>query len=137
MLSPVLRRSWCSRFVTLISLRASLHLIARNRLTNREGGADDGRVGSYAGTSTRACRDGRCAETCHMPFCISSGEPLVKIVVTHVFFLRSRRCSMPTKATLPYVGFDVLGLPSLAGFQVTLIGRFWVTGEGMSAETLA
>jgi len=36
---------------------------------------------------------------------------------------------MPTKATLPYAGVNVPGSFSLAGFQVTIIGRFWVTAE--------
>jgi hypothetical protein len=36
---------------------------------------------------------------------------------------------MPTKAILPYAGINVLGSFSLAGFQVTIIGRIWVTAE--------
>jgi hypothetical protein len=37
---------------------------------------------------------------------------------------------MPTEATTPHVGINVPdSYFSLAGFQVTLIGRFWVTPE--------
>ena len=50
-----------------------------------------------------------------------------------VFSLRSRRCSY-RRRLLPYAGLNVPE-PSfpLAGFEVTLIGRFWVTPEGLFA----
>jgi len=35
---------------------------------------------------------------------------------------------MPTEPIRPLVGVNVRAL-SLAGFQVTIIGRFWVTAE--------
>jgi hypothetical protein len=43
---------------------------------------------------------------------------------------------MPTKATTHPAGINVPNLSfSLAGFQVTLIGRFWVTPEARSPRT--
>src|SRR5215469_3240113 len=36
---------------------------------------------------------------------------------------------MPTKATAPYVGINVPDSFPLAGFEVTLFGRFWMTPE--------
>ena len=52
------------------------------------------------------------------------GLPLV------VFFLRSRRCSYRRRLQCLAPESTSRALFSLAGFQVTLIGRFWVTAEG-------
>jgi len=38
---------------------------------------------------------------------------------------------MSTKGTLPYAGINVPDSFSLAGFQVTTIGRIWVTAEAV------
>ena len=46
------------------------------------------------------------------------------------FFLRSRRCSYRRRLQCLAPESTSRALFSLAGFQVTLIGRFWVTAEG-------
>ena len=50
--------------------------------------------------------------------------------MTCCLFSSVKTLLMPTKAILPYAGINVLGSFSLAGFQVTIIGRIWVTAEG-------
>src|SRR5258707_13925548 len=59
------------------------------------------------------------------------GHPSRPRAITCCFFASLKTLLIPTKATAfrrnqrPRASF------SLAGFQVTLIGRFWVTAEGL------
>jgi len=57
------------------------------------------------------------------------GHPSFPSAMTCCFFASLKTLLIPTEAIAPLDGVNVLAL-SLAGFQVTLIGRFWVIPEG-------
>src|SRR5271156_1404202 len=56
------------------------------------------------------------------------GHPSFPSAMTCCFFASLKTLLIPTEAIAPLDGVNVLAL-SLAGFQVTLIGRFWVIPE--------
>src|SRR5271170_7170662 len=56
------------------------------------------------------------------------GHPSFPSAMTCCFFASLKTLLIPTEAIAPLAGVNVLAL-SLAGFQVTLIGRFWVIPE--------
>src|SRR3989442_4369990 len=59
-----------------------------------------------------------------------SGHPSRPRAITCCFFASLKTLLIPTKATALHRNQRPRALFSLAGFQVTLIGRFWVTAEG-------
>src|ERR1700730_4968489 len=61
--------------------------------------------------------------------CAAKAIPVVPGLPLVVFFLRSRRCSYRRRLQCLAPESTSRALFSLAGFQVTLIGRFWVTAE--------
>src|SRR5258707_11265558 len=61
------------------------------------------------------------------------GHPSFPSAMTCCFFSSLKTLLMLTEAIGPLVRVNVPGL-SLAGFQVTLIGRFWVTTEGFKTH---
>ena len=69
-----------------------------------------------------------------------NGHPSRPRAITCCRFASLKTLLMPTEATTPHVGINVPDSYSwLAGFQVTLIGRFWLTPEGkadMKTRTL-
>src|SRR5215469_8073759 len=58
-----------------------------------------------------------------------NGQPSRPNARTCCRFSSLKTLLMPTKATAPYVGINVPDSFPLAGFEVTLFGRFWVTHE--------
>ena len=61
------------------------------------------------------------------------GHPSRPRATTCCFFLRSRRCSYRRRLQCLAPESTSRALFSLAGFQVTLIVRFWVTAEGLAS----
>src|ERR1700730_16440245 len=59
-----------------------------------------------------------------------SGHPSRPRAITCCFFASLKTLLIPTKATALRRNQRPRASFSLAGFQVTLIGRFWVTAEG-------
>lgn len=59
------------------------------------------------------------------------GHPSFPSAMTCCFYSSLKTLLMPTEPIGPLVGVNVRAL-SLAGFQLTIIGRFWVTAEGIS-----
>src|SRR6266849_2748605 len=66
-----------------------------------------------------------------------SGHPSRPRAITCCFFASLKTLLIPTKATALRRNQRPRGSFSLAGFQVTLIGRFWVTAEGLGEFTVA
>src|SRR5258707_15373404 len=64
-----------------------------------------------------------------------SGHPSRPRAITCCFFSSLKTLLIPTKATALRRNQRPRASFSLAGFQVTLIGRFWVTAEGIDART--
>src|SRR5258708_14138677 len=60
-----------------------------------------------------------------------SGHPSRPRAITCCFFSSLKTLLIPTKATALRRNQRPRASFSLAGFQVTLIGRFWVTAEGI------
>src|SRR5712692_2954344 len=61
------------------------------------------------------------------------GHPSRPRAITCCRFSSLKTLLMPTKATVPTSESTSQAPFSLAGFQVTIIGRFWVTAEGIEA----
>ena len=61
-----------------------------------------------------------------------SGHPSRPRAITCRFFASLKTLLIPTKATALHRNQRPQASFSLAGFQVTLIGRFWVTAEAPS-----
>lgn len=66
-----------------------------------------------------------------------NGHPSRPSAITCCRFSSLKTLLMPTKATVPMSESTSQALFSLAGFQVTIIGRFWVTAEGHPPITVA
>ena len=66
-----------------------------------------------------------------------SGHPSRPRAITCCFFSSLKTLLIPTKATALRRNQRPRASFSLAGFQVTLIGRFWVTAEGTTRLTSA
>src|SRR5215469_13672049 len=63
-------------------------------------------------------------------------QPKRPNAITCCRFSSLKTLLMPTKATLPSVESTSRDYLSLAGFEVAIIGRFWVATEGLAVEQL-
>jgi len=63
------------------------------------------------------------------------GHPSFPSAMTCCFFSSLKTLLMPTEPIRAPVGVNVPGFP-MAGFQLTLHGRIWVTPEGSCPDSL-